>query len=71
MENHLQKVNQYTTRPGGHPTPAPRTTHLPKETTTTVRWLIAPPNFTPTPSADDMVWTSHLVKSLQQAGLIG
>ncbi len=80
MENPLQKVNQYTTRPGRHSTPAPRTTHLPKETTTSVRWLIAPPNFmpipsldnfTPIPSADDMVWTPHLVKNLQQVGLIG
>jgi hypothetical protein len=80
MENPLQKVNQYTTRSGGHPTPAPRTTHLSKETTSSVRWLIAPPkfmpvlsadNFTPIPSADDMVWTSRLVKSLQQVGLIG
>jgi hypothetical protein len=71
MENPLQKENQYTTRPGGQPTPAQRTTHLPKETPTSVRCLIAPPNFTPLPSTDDMVWTPNLVKSLQQAGLIG
>jgi hypothetical protein len=34
MENPLQKENQYITRPGGQPTRPPRTTYLPKETTT-------------------------------------
>jgi hypothetical protein len=33
MDNPLQKENQYTTRPGER-TQAPRTTYLPKETTT-------------------------------------
>jgi len=68
MENPLQKENRYTTRLRWHLTPI--TTHLPKETTTNVRWLIAPPNFMPVLNINDMVWTPHLVKSFQQDDLI-
>jgi hypothetical protein len=38
--NPLQEENHYTTSPREHPTLAPRTTHLPKEIITSVRWLI-------------------------------